>query len=160
MAFETTVDSGTVNFKTLPDGEIEVYVATPLGTILSNKIGFLAYLLGFVLVLMFFAGLIGFIGGASGFGTLAVGGAIVGTIALMKTAQIKWFSIVPRQGLKFKGGQVSFSDIDSVITLTRKKAAYLQLNVRGKEVPLVEGTEAEVDYIKQVLRENSNLKFS
>ena len=162
MAFQTTVGSGTVNFKTLPDGEVEVYVATPLGTVIRKKSAFLGGLLGYAIGILFLISVFSIII-LRGFelSVFAFGIATASFILLNKIrSSFKWFSLKPNEGVKFKGGQVAFTDIDTLVTQTDKNTVSLLLNVRGKQVPIVQGSEAEISYIKQFFKENSPVKFS
>lgn len=160
MAFETTVDSGTVNFKTLPDGEIEVYLAAKRLYSLMRKSGTLGSLAVILNFLVFFVGIVAFIPGPNAFAFFIVAVAVGCFVFLMTKKTTKWFSIVPNQGIKFKGGQVAFSDIDTIVTRTKGDLVGLLMNVRGKEVSLAVGTQSEMSYIEQLFKDKSNVRFS
>lgn len=160
MAFETTVDSGTVNFKTLPDGEIEVYLAAKRLFSLMRKSGTLGSLAVVFNLLVFMVGTFAFIPGPNAFAFITTAISIGYFVYLNTKKSTKWFSIVPNQGIKCQSGQVAFSDIDTIVTRTKGNLVGLLMNVRGKEVSLAVGTQSEISYIEQLFKENSNVRFS
>lgn len=162
MTFQTTVDSGKVNVQTLPNGEIDVYGATPRYTALRKKSGALFWL---VLLGQFFIFMISVMialaaGSSANFFALVAGICIVSFIFLKMKTNTKWFSIVPNQGVKlYDGSQVAFSDINTIFTRQAGSYTGLLINVRGKELQLAIAEPSEIDYIRQVFEGNSSVRF-
>ena len=163
MAFETNVGSGKINIQTLPNGEIEVYGATPRYTALYKKSGALFWLViigQFVVFMTSFMIMLGAGSSANFFATVA-GLVFISFIFLKMKTNTRWFSIVPHQGVKlYDGRQVAFSDIGSIGTRQSGKYVGLVINVRGQEFPLAIADRPEINYIQQVFENNSSVRFT
>lgn len=161
MVFKTTVNSGNVNQQRLPNGELQITFRE------ERYQGALAYLLGIVWFIAVLTSVVWFFFGIDkgGFSFVVVSLAVLaGCIYVFPVKRFKTssFTIVPNQGIKLKGEQIAFSDIDTLVTsYTADQPTALILNVLGKQISLVgAGRPGEITYLKQIFKENSPVKFT
>ncbi|MFZ9658627.1 MAG: hypothetical protein ACO29Z_08110 [Crocinitomicaceae bacterium] len=161
MSFETTVKKGSVHEQKLPNGDLLVTFQEFRGQ------SFLGVIAGIILGL---SAIIGFL--VLGIG-LADGGGIavfVGLIMLgvpvylfcFKRYKTSSFTIVPHQGIKHKGENIAFKDINTISTTTYNGSPMgFNLDVMGNRVKLVDGARpADITYIRHIFESNSPVKFS
>ena len=152
LDFKTTVNSENVNQQRLPSGELHVSFKE------QRYQGALGYFLGIAWVIAVLTSVVWFFFGLDkgGFSYVVVSIALLaGCVYVFPVKRLKTssFTIVPNQGIKLRGEQIAFDDIDTLVTTYAQQNGQptsLTLNVLGKQISLVGAARpSEITYIKQ-----------
>lgn len=163
LDFKTTVNSENVNQQRLPSGDLHVSFKE------QRYQGALGYFLGIAWVIAVLTSVVWFFFGLDkgGFSYVVVSIALLaGCVYVFPVKRLKTssFTIVPNQGIKLRGEQIAFDDIDTLVTTYAQQNGQptsLTLNVLGKQISLVGAARpSEITYIKQILKDNSPVSFS